>query len=103
MTPSVKVNKFRVYNERVMKMKEDPSLSISHSSLYNALFICLQQNDGITPFSVSRRKLMCYSNIRSTGTYHKCIKKLVELGCIKYSPSYHPIKGSLISWQEAVS
>lgn len=103
MTPAVKVNKFKAYDERVMKMKEDPSLSISHSSLYNALFICLLQNDGITFFSVSRRKLMCYSNIRSTGTYHKCIKKLVELGYIKYSPSYHPIKGSLISWQEEIA
>jgi len=103
MTPAIKINKFKVYNERVMKMKEDPSLFISHSSLYNALFICLQQNDGITPFSVSRRILVSYSNIRSTDTYHKCIKKLVELGYIKYTPSYHPINGSLISWQEEAS
>jgi hypothetical protein len=103
MTHAVKIDKFKVYNERVMKMKKDPHLFISHSSLYNALFICLQQNGGITPFSVNRRILMSYSNIASTATYHKCIKKLVELGYIKYSPSYHPIKGSLISWQEEVS
>lgn len=103
MTSSVKINKFKVYNERVMKMKKDPLLFMSHSSLYNALFICLQQNGGITPFSVNRRILMSYSNIASTATYHKCIKKLVELGYIKYSPSYHPIKGSLISWHEEIA
>jgi len=103
MRPPLRLDKFKVYNERAMKIKKDPRLFISHSSLYNALFICLQQNGGITPFPVNRRVLMSYSNIASTATYHKCIKKLVELGYISYSPSYHPVKGSLISWQEEVS
>ncbi len=55
MRPPVKLDKFKIYNERATKMKEDPSLFMSHSSLYNALFICLQQNGGITPFPVNRR------------------------------------------------
>ena len=98
MTSATKINEFKMYDDRAMKIKKDPRLFISHSSLYSALFICFQQNGGISPFPISRRMLMSYSNIASTATYHKCINKLVDLGYIVYSPSYHPVKGSMIEW-----
>jgi len=93
---------FSGYRERVAKIKRAPHLYISHSSLYSALFIFWQQNGGISPFSVSRRMLMSYSNIASIATYHKCIKDLQEHGYIIYEPSYHPKQGSLIYWPEEV-
>ncbi|NOT74941.1 MAG: hypothetical protein HOP08_08425 [Cyclobacteriaceae bacterium] len=37
------------------------------------------------------------SHIRSKATYHKAIKELQRLGYLRYSPSYHPRKGSQIT------
>lgn len=37
------------------------------------------------------------AHIRSIVTYHKVVGDLQEFGYIEYVPSFHPIKGSLIS------
>lgn len=45
---------------------------------------------------ISRRQLMKLSRIQSNVTYHKCIRQLQEYGYIKYTPSYHPLRGSCV-------
>jgi len=84
------------YNALIRRMGKDHRLLATHVSLLTALFICWQRNGFVQPFSVNRRELMAFSKIASIATYHKCIKQLDELEYIKYEPSYHPQKGSLV-------
>jgi hypothetical protein len=37
------------------------------------------------------------AHIRSIATYHKIIRDLQAFGYLDYWPSYHPVKGSLVS------
>ncbi|HEY9002070.1 MAG TPA: hypothetical protein VIM89_12005 [Mucilaginibacter sp.] len=46
--------------------------------------------------------LMDYSRIASKATYHKCIRDLDGYGYIRYQPSYHPKKGSLVYWPDGL-
>jgi hypothetical protein len=89
--------KFRKLIDRVCG---DQRLSAMHISLFTALFLQWHRNSFIRPFAVTRRDLMARSKIASPATYHKCMKQLEEYGYIRYQPSYHPQKGSLIGWPE---
>ncbi len=40
---------------------------------------------------------MAASRIQSKATYHKVMKDLQAFGYLKYTPSYHPIKGSSVA------
>jgi hypothetical protein len=40
---------------------------------------------------------MAASRIQSRATYHKVVKDLQAFGYLKYTPSYHPVKGSAVS------
>ena len=74
----------------------DTRLLPTHVSLLAAILYFSQQEAPHNPFQVSRRKLMRFSRIRSSGTYHKCLRELIERGYIHYEPSWHPKKGSRI-------
>ncbi len=74
----------------------DDRLNPTHVSLYMAIFQSWNAGQFQNPVSVSRCKLMQSSKICSKATYHKCIKDLHEYGYIRYQPSYHPLKGSLV-------
>ena len=37
------------------------------------------------------------AHIRSIATYHKVLYDLQDFGYLHYWPSYHPVKGSLVS------
>lgn len=76
----------------------DRRLLASHISLFTALSVCWQQNGFNSPFAVTRKTLMAFSKIASIATYHKCIRELDEYGYIRYQPSYHPMRGSLVYW-----
>ncbi len=39
---------------------------------------------------------MAASHIQSRATYHKVMKDLQAFGYLKYTPSYHPVKGSSV-------
>jgi hypothetical protein len=65
-----------------------------------AMFRFYADNDFKNPVSVSRSKVMKNSKIKSIATYHKCLKDLIGWGYIKYQPSYHPAKGSLVYLNE---
>ena len=88
------------YGSLIKRMGKDQRVIASHVSLFTALFIQWQRSDFRSPFSVTRKELMAYSKIASTATYHKCIWELDEYGYIRYQPSFHPGKGSLIYWPD---
>jgi hypothetical protein len=82
-------------------MKIDTRITATHISMFSALFVCWQASGFQNPFSVCRKKLMSFSKIASTATYHKCIKQLDDYGYIRYEPSFHPTKGSQVHWPTA--
>ncbi|ARS40287.1 hypothetical protein CA265_11740 [Sphingobacteriaceae bacterium GW460-11-11-14-LB5] len=76
----------------------DASITTTDMALLYAIIIYYSQAEYREIFQVSRSGLMEISKISSTRTYHKSIKKLVNLGYIVYTPSYHPKFGSMVSW-----
>lgn len=86
------------YSLWVKRMGADSRTLATHISLLTALFVCWQQSGFENPFAITRKKLMAFSGIASIATYHKCIRELDEFGYIRYQPSYHPLKGSLVWW-----
>lgn len=91
-------NKAADYSRLVRRMGANNRILATHVSLFTALFVCWQHGGFNSPFAVTRKKLMAYSRIASIATYHKCIKELDAFGYIRYQPSYHPIRGSLVYW-----
>lgn len=88
------------YGSLIKRMGKDQRVIATHVSLFTALFIQWQRSGFNSPFAVTRKDLMAYSKIASNATYHKCIKELDKYGYIRYQPSFHPGKGSLIYWLE---
>ena len=84
------------------RIRDDKRLAATHVSLFTALFIKWQRNGFLSPFPITRRELMDFSKIASVATYHKCIRQLDEFGYIRYQPSFHPSKGSLVYWNEDI-
>lgn len=88
------------YSRWIRRMSADSRMLATHVSLFTGLFVCWQRSGFLNPFSVNRKMLMAYSRIASVATYHKCIRELDEFGYIRYQPSYHPTKGSLVYWPD---
>jgi hypothetical protein len=84
----------------IVRMGSDSRLLSTHISILTAIFICWHHSGFREPFSVTRRKLMAYSKIASVATYHKRMSELIAFMYIRYQPSYHPQKGSLVWWAE---
>ena len=78
-------------------LASDVRLKPTHISLCTALCHAWVRSNFQTFFQISRRKLMASSRIQSKATYHKVMKDLQAFGYLKYTPSYHPIKGSTVS------
>jgi hypothetical protein len=95
--------KVAAYSKTVVRMGNDRRLMATHIGLFTALFVQWQRNDFKSPFPITRKELMAYSKIASVATYHKCIRELDEYGYIRYQPSFDPIKGSLVYWNEALT
>lgn len=85
-------------NGVLIAIQADDCLTPTDMALFYAIMICYHQDGQGDFFQVSRSGLMSISKISSTRTYHKCIQKLINLGYILYTPSYHPKLGSKISW-----
>lgn len=75
---------------------QDKRLTASHISLYIALFQFWNLNRFQNPISITRSEVMEISKIGSANTYTRCLKELDSFGYIKYSPSFNPLKGSLV-------
>ena len=77
-------------------IQDDHRIGATHISLYMALFQCFNLNMFRNPVNITRAALMEIAKISGLGTYHKCIKDLVEFGYIKYNPSYNPAISSQV-------
>jgi hypothetical protein len=75
----------------------DGRLLPTHISLFMAIFYYSIADNPKASFRVSRRKLMQFSRLRSTSTYHRCLSDLVSYGYITYKPTYDPFRASMIS------
>lgn len=98
MTTATSTLQFACYGTLLRCMSNDNRLNATHVSLFTGLFVLWQRSAFTSPFAITRKELMVYSKISSVATYHKCIKELNEYGYIRYKPSYHPIKGSMVYW-----
>ena len=92
--------KLASYNDQIKRMGSDKRVLATHVSLFTALFIFWQREGFVSPFAITRKTVMAYAKIASIATYHKCIRELDEYGYIRYQPSFHPAKGSLIYWPD---
>ena len=92
--------KLASYNDLIKRMGSDKRILATHVSLFTALFIFWQRGGFVSPFAITRKTVMAYAKIASIATYHKCIRELDEYGYIRYQPSFHPAKGSLIYWPD---
>ena len=80
----------------INKLASDIRLKPAHISLCLALCQAWVRSNFQNTFQVSRSKLMAALRIRSRATYHKVMKDLQVFGYLKYTPSYHPVKGSFV-------
>jgi hypothetical protein len=78
------------------ELASDIRLKPTHISLCLALCHARVRSNFQNVFQVSRSKLMAASRIQSRATYHKVMKELQAFGYLKYTPSYHPVKGSSV-------
>ena len=81
-----------ILNNFLSLAEGDSNISTTHISLFTALLSIYKKDTGY--FNVSRSKLMRLSKLKSTATYHSCLKYLIEIGIIEYEPSFNPFKGS---------
>ena len=72
-------------------------IGTTHFGLFLAILQCWDEQQYDMPFYISRSKLMLLSKIKSTSTYHNCIKDLKESGVIIYEPSFHPGKWTSVT------
>jgi hypothetical protein len=74
----------------------EATIGSSHISLYMALYQLWCHNKLATPVLIKRKEVMKLAKIGSSATYHKCLKQLIELGCIVYEPSPNPAQKSKV-------
>lgn len=79
-----------------LKVAANPKIGTTHIGLFMALLHCWKEQQCQLPFNISRSRLMKLAKIKSTSTYHICIKDLKECLIINYEPSFHPVKGTCI-------
>lgn len=100
MKTNLLTTELAAYGGLINRMGKDDRIIATHVSLFTALFVQWQRSGFKSPFAITRKELMAYSKIASIATYHKCIRELDEYGYIRYQPSFHPAKGSLIYWTD---
>jgi len=91
------MNYIKHLNQWLELVSVDDRLSSSHVSVYIALFQLWNKNRFPDKISVFRSEVMQVSKIGSPKTYYKCLHALHDYGYIRYYPSYHPLKGSVIA------
>lgn len=90
------MNKLKLLTDFINRVVNDKRLTTSHLSLSIALCHTWIDSGFNESYQISRRQIMHLSHIHSIATYHKVIKDLQKFAYLKYSPSYHPIKGSSV-------
>jgi hypothetical protein len=77
-------------------LSRDDRITARHVGMYNAILQLWYKGKFCNPVCITRRTLLPLTNIGSIVTYHKCIRELEQFGYIRYEPSNHPAKGSLV-------
>lgn len=75
---------------------QDATIGSSHISLYMALYLLWSRNNWATPILIKRHEVMRLAKIGSSATYHKCLKQLIEIGCVIYVPTPDPAQKSKV-------
>src|SRR5687767_4209375 len=91
------MDKLQKLTDCLNRATSDARLTPLHLAIYLALCNEWIANQFHNPYNISRRKMMEASRIRSRATYHKVITELKSFGYLRYSPSYHPVKGSSVN------
>lgn len=86
----------KVIIKSLAALSRDERVTVWHMGMYSAMLQLWYEGNFNNPVSITRRKILARSHIGNIVTYHKCIKELVLFGYIRYQPSYHPSKGSLV-------
>ena len=90
MSPTAVLYDFYTY------VVKEATIGSSHISLYMALYQIWSRNHWSTPILIKRHEVMQLAKISSSATYHKCLKQLIEIGCIVYEPSANPAQKSKV-------
>ena len=90
MTPSTVLYHF--YSHVV----QEATIGSSHISLYMALYQLWSRNNWDLPIFIKRNDVMRLAKIGSSATYHKCLKQLIEVGCVAYEPNPNPAQKSKV-------
>jgi hypothetical protein len=85
-----------IISDFVTAAYSDRRLNVWHLALCGSLAELMRQGRQTGPIQITRKKLMLLSRIGSAPTYHKYISHLQSLGYIRYIPSFHPKKGTLV-------
>lgn len=84
------------------RVRENPRVGPSHVSLFLAIaYLC--RNSAESGTRLFSHEIMSQAKISAAGTYHKCLRDLVDMGYLRYEPSYHAAKGSKICLQKLLS
>ena len=90
------MNKLKLVTDFINRVVNDKRLTTSHLSLSIALCHTWIGSGFNESYQISRRQIMHLSYIHSIATYHRVMKDLQKFAYLKYSPSYHPLKGSSV-------
>ncbi len=91
-----KVNYIVHHKEAFLKLMEEDVTAID-ISIYNTLFLLWNNAEFDDKLSINRNEIMMMSKVGNANTYTKSLRKLDELGFIKYFPSNNPMRGSIIT------
>lgn len=83
-------------NSFLQRVTSDATLTTIHIGFCAALAGAWIESGFTNPFNISRSQLMKAARIKSKTTYHKVIRDLILLNYLRYTPSFHPAKGSLV-------
>lgn len=78
------------------KTANDSRLLPSHMGMIFGILQTGIQQPGENEFIISRKKLMQFTKIKASSTYHRCLNQLIEFGYFSYFPSYDPRGASVL-------
>ena len=92
----IKVNYIIQLNAAFVRFNDDSRIKQGHITLYLAFFQKWNREFFKNTLTINRQFIMERAKIRSKTTYHNYLKDLNDWNYLKYSPSFHPARGSKI-------
>lgn len=90
------VNYITHLNQVLEMFNNDERVKQGHITLYLAFFYLWNRKFFKETLTINRELIMERAKIKSKTTYHNHIRDLDALGYLKYYPSYHPARGSIV-------